>query len=263
MMTEKRRYETSFMHPPTGSRFEFYVAGLTICLAEPPLAPWLKPQAGADDFTSADAGHVHQRNAHLVAIDAALEEDAINALQKAGLPIALLKPPHTPETRAAIAAIKEAYRASLHAVEGALHDDLVHALKQSATQEKWSRDICTRVVNAAFHSFGKRNRDATAKHLNLGMPSGGGLTRHHVTNAVNAERRRTAALAPTVTERILLGDALALAALDLVHAEARKRAEFKRLRGAELAREIHARFDICRRVYRANQILAQRVSAAA
>jgi hypothetical protein len=282
-MTDKQHYESSFMKPPAGSLYAFHVVGFKILRFESQLQlpPWSTIEAPPADASPMLANYIRRQNAALAKFDSAIEQDARAALAAQGYPDALLKEPISFETRCAIDALKAAMRNILRLKFTASYDESARAQERMAEQEKPDRVICIRVVHAAFRAFGGDNAEATAKYLNREALEKG-LTRHHVTNAVNAYRRRADILDPADAERAVFKDAATLAklkralavtaefediivlkALDLVRAEARKKEQLERLRGAELARAIHEHFDLYERVQRATVVLAERIRDAA
>lgn len=117
---------------------------------------------------------------------------------------------------------------------------------------RFNRDICSRVALAAHLLFSHGSPIKTATYLNAGLAAGvQGVDRHHVSRLFKSEIARLRRLKlGKYTIEFTKADMLRVEALETVYQDARTRAEYRGLKGSELALSIHHTFDLARAVHR-------------
>jgi hypothetical protein len=254
------RYGVFFTKPAVGSKYAFLLMGFKILDAEPTLPLWHPPVEITAGMPPTLQAYYRRWNPVFTKYDEALQSAALQLLADAGVPRRRLSAPVSKGVALAVAQLIGGERARLafNAMldQKGADDDGAQNTPPHA-EGCFDRDLCTRVVVAARLFVGGRGFVRTAEFLNEGLPAGGGgLTRDHAARAFKAEMNRQRRLNRRgVDLQFMNVDREKVASLDTVYREARKRSEFRHVKGEKLALEIHERFDLNEYVYRASQHL--------
>jgi hypothetical protein len=258
-MTDARSYDVFLTKPAAGSKYEFLLFGFALSHEAPPL--WASPIEITDDLAPGDARYWRRWNEQQVRYDATLKNGAVQRLREAGMPENLVREPLSDQVSRLVGELMADTRRALLQLE--LRSDPIRPAFDISSGT-YERSLCTRVVLTAHLSLKGRGPAKVAAFLNEGRASNAkGLTRYHIGRAVKAQQKRwlqlgsTSGPAARAVPSIIAADRALLASLNFVHEEARKRDEFRRLNGAELAAAIHSDRGLHECVRRADEILAR------
>jgi hypothetical protein len=178
-------------------------------------------------------GYAKQRNEALRRGILKLEEQR---LLEAGVPEELLAQPTLQQYLEETVELRRNHWYHLYDILPSMHR------KRRATEREWrpKRDTVVSIIVGVHLAAGGRNRAATAKALNRGIPNGGsayGVTPFEVRNALDtfAEKYISEQSDCDATARLCM---LAARALNRIWHEVRSRPEFKRLPHLEIASRI-------------------------
>ena len=271
-MSDNRHYEALTAKPARESMYGFLLMGIAISDTELKPAPWWGQIKITQDTAPAEKAYCERWNPILAVFDNGFRKQAIEGLRLAGVPEARLFSPLSTEVEALIRDLTNGYRLELKYLQERCTNDI---LKRSLPfdGERFSRELCARVIVAAGHALGSPGHEATAKYLNGGLPPGEkGLTRDHVGRATKSHDKmlerlikatwRSPLATPASLAQLTFADIELVHHLDTVYRHARARPEFKRLRGVDLALAIHAQFDLNQRLHRAAGLPRAKLTAA-
>jgi hypothetical protein len=241
----------SFLQPVVGSRFDYLVEGFKVLDSE--LAPntWDRPIEITADMHPVVQAHFKRWNPLLQEFQTRVEAKIIEQLRDVGVPAESLLDPLDENVKQLITSLTDAERLRL--------DHNTSQEKPGALNAgKDHRSVCTRVITAVLLSpLGKHSYEKTAEYLNLDVRDTA-LSRQHIGRAFKAERQRwrRSGTVKWLREILIFGDNHHVQCLDVIFRQAKPRAEFKFLRGAELAAAIHGKLDLAEYVHRADRYVA-------
>jgi hypothetical protein len=252
-MTDARRYDVFLTKPAAGSKYEFLLHGFACVFNVPPL--WVLPVEITDDMSLEDAAYWRSGNE----MDVALRRAVVQRLRESGITKDRLQEPLSDHVGRLVDELVAGVRSALRQRE--LQAPLAPPMFDVANGT-YERGLCARVVAAAILCIEGRNFEKTAEYLNAGRSAGAkGLDRYHVGRAFKIQKKRLlqlslisgldAALACVTIERAIL------AALNVIHDEARNSGVFGHIHGAELAAAINGGFDLRECVCRRLDVLAR------
>ncbi len=270
MSTATLQTRSSAPHPR--SQFAFILQILAVLEDDSPPPLWVGPMA-TDDLAPDVAAYLERHRPLMMAIDQTIEDEVVAGLAAAGVPKKRLQKPRPPEVARVIEEQVLHRRAGLYVLDCNRPDTAPRPMKP-----EWEvvGAVCTKLRRQ--HASVRPNRHWTmaAKILNDGIPTRDEkqeLKRDHIRRADGAYSRALLDLgrglraerdaAVSLCAHLCLAKSAQVEAIQEVYAQARKRAEFAGLLGAELADAVLARHDIFRCIDRAYATLARRERVAA
>lgn len=260
-MNDTRHYERLTAKPAWESRYSFILTGVAINDVEARPALWAGLLEETQDMPPAEKAYCKRWNPTLAAFEEAYRRRAIETLRLAGMPEAKLNSLFDSKMEALIEDLARGYRSELKCLEEAPSND---TLKRGAPfdGERYSRELCARVIQGTAYFLKSPGHETTAKYLNDGLPLGktGGLDRHHVRRAAESFNKmlerliratRNISLPMSVLAELLFEDCITIGALDVVYQQARMHPKLRMYRGEELALAIDDQFDLNERIHRA------------
>lgn len=268
MSDRKQHYGVKFYAPHPNSLLAFLVTASEIIDNDPSAEPWMKPVEITDDMPRAAADWARRKNPMLEEYDGAFRQRAFRSLMRIGITADALANP-TPQLAEMVETL--VYEQRLHeAVESDLRGP-------TRTHSAYFSRAARMAAGVLFQTVGA-NKSAewreVADILNDGIPNGKkGLMRDHIKRAeirYRADLHRVVngpvARSEVSQQDFLLAECVGLSGtirgLRSVYALARKRIEFKRLTGHDLAVAIHRKYDMNARFHRAIELVDQHRKAA-
>jgi hypothetical protein len=256
-MTDERRYSAFAKKPAEGSMYAFLAEGFSILNSDVIPSMGYAPMPITDDMHPDSKAYWQRWNPALAQSEDLFRAEAIERLRATGIPESLLAEPLGPAMERVVMGLVDGWRWGLM-----LQEEWRLQEGRPPINPRHQVEPQVRVLAAA--AIALRGKTKAAEFLNQDGPRQvrSGLTRDHIARASKKFDRWLLGLRdPRVMDvelRIAVDTFLALV---LIYRQARKRPEFRGIKGADLAWAIHERHDLHQRFERAHAMVTERVAA--